>query len=613
VRYLPRVFRYLKPHWKLGLLSVVLLVLTVLTGLLTPWPIKILVDSVLRNPPVPLTGVLSRTLSPIATQPFALLLFAVMSGLLLTIVQNGFLVLNNYVNTRLDQNIVLDFRTELFEHAERLSMSYHDRRRAGLMIYVINSQGDCVARLIMTVPQMTQSVLTLLGMFWIAFSMDWQLSLVCLTVVPFLYYSVGYYATHIQRKLLEVRAMEAESLSIVHEAMSMLRVIVAFGRESHELKKFRRQGEKTVAARVKLTLRQTIFSLVVNTATAAGTAAVLGLGAYHVMQGRLTIGQLLVIMAYIAAVYKPLEAISTTIGYLQEYIVNLQCALEILDTVTEIRDTPHARQIPQVLGRVTYENLSFSYEERQDTLRNITLDVEPGQVVAIVGPTGAGKTTMLSLLPRFYAPSEGRILLDGVDVAEYNLHSLRSHISIVLQEPLLFSASVADNILYGRLDASMDQVIEAAKAANAHDFIMRLPKQYETELGERGAKLSTGERQRIAVARAFLKNAPVLILDEPTSSIDSKTEAVILDALDRLMVGRTTFIIAHRLSTIRYSDAIVVINDGRIVEKGTHNELLSARGMYYQLHEVQTTQRKSQRKVQTSTSLTGEATMNRGA
>jgi ABC-type multidrug transport system fused ATPase/permease subunit len=465
----------------------------------------------------------------------------------------------------------------------------------------------------MTVPHMTESVLTLIGMFWIAFKMDWQLSLLCLTVVPFLYYSVGYYAIHIQKKLLEVRLMEAELLSIVHEAINMLRVIMAFGREGHELKKFRGQGEKAVAARVKLTLRQTVFSLVVNTATATGTAAVLGLGAYHVMQGRLTVGQLLVILAYIAAVYKPLEEISTTIGNLQEHIVNLQCAFEILDTDTEIRDTPYARQIPLVRGRVKYENLSFSYEGRRDTLNNITLEVEPGQVVAIVGPTGAGKTTMLSLLPRFYAPSEGRILLDGIDVADYKLHSLRSHISIVLQEPMLFSASVADNILYGRFDASMDQVIEAAKAANAHDFILKLPKQYETELGERGAKLSTGERQRIAVARAFLKNAPVLILDEPTSSIDSKTEAVILDALDQLMVGRTTFIIAHRLSTIRYSDMIVVIDDGRMVEKGTHSELLSARGVYFQLHEVQMTQRKSQRDVQPAANLAGEAAMNSGA
>jgi ATP-binding cassette subfamily B protein/subfamily B ATP-binding cassette protein MsbA len=476
-----------------------------------------------------------------------------------------------------------------------MSMAYHDRRRAGMMIYVINSQGDCVARLIMTVPQMSQSVLTLIGMFWIAFRMDWQLALLCLTVVPFLYYSVGYYATHIQQRLLVVRTMEAESLSIVHEAINMLRVIVAFGQEGYEQKRFRSQGERTVAARVMLTVRQTLFSLVVNTATAAGTALVLGVGAYHVLQGRLTIGQLLVIMAYIAAVYKPLEAISTTIGSLQEIFVNLQCAFEVLDTVPEIRDAANARHIPHVSGRVTFENVSFSYEGRKDTLRNIELDAQPGQVIAIVGPTGAGKTTMMSLLPRFYTPTQGRILLDGIDTTEYKLHTLRSHISVVLQDPLLFSATVAENILYGRPDASMLEAVEAAKAANAHEFIMRLPQQYETELGERGAKLSTGERQRIAVARAFLKNAPVLILDEPTSSIDSKTESVILDALDRLMVGRTTFIIAHRLSTIRYSDIILVMNNGHIVERGTHNELLNARGMYYQLYEMQTTQRISRR------------------
>src|SRR5262249_27884378 len=550
--------------WKLGDLSVFLLLLTVAAGLLTPWPMKILVDSVLANPPSPLPSVLSRLLSPIAEQRFALLLFAVIGGFCVTIVQNVFSVLNNYVNTRLDQSIVLDFRTELFEHTQRLSMAYHDRRRAGMLIYVINSQGDCVARLIMTVPQMSQSVLTLIGMFWIAFRMDWQLALLCLTVVPFLYYSVGYYVTHIQQRLLEVRAMEVESLSIVHESMNMLRVIIAFGREGHELRRFRRQGEKTVASRVRLTVRQTVFSLVVNTTTAIGTALVLGVGAYHVMQGRLTVGLLLVVMAYIAAVYKPLETISTTIGSLQDYFVSLRCALEVLDTVPDIRDAPAARHIPQIDGRVTFENVSFSYEGRHDTLRNISFDAEPGQVVAIVGQTGAGKTTMLSLLPRFYAPTGGRILVDGIDILDYKLESLRSHISIVLQDPLLSSATIADNILYGRLDASMDEVIAAANAANAHDFIMKLPKQYETELGERAAKLSTGERQRIAVARAFLKNAPVLILDEPTSSIDSKTEAVILDALDRLMVGRTTFIIAHRLSTIRYSDMILVMDGGRI-------------------------------------------------
>jgi ATP-binding cassette, subfamily B, bacterial len=577
------------------MLSLGLLLCTVLAGLLTPWPMKIIVDSVLTTPPAPPPGFVSRALGQLANDRFSLLLLVVLGGLTVTLLQNVFLVLSNYVNTRLDQSIILDFRTHLFQHTQRLSMAYHDRRRAGMLIYVINSQGDCVARLVMAVPQISQSLLTLLGMFWIAYHMDRQLSLLCLTVVPFLYWSVGYYVRNIQGRLMEVRGMEADCLSIVHEAINMLRVITAFGRESHELNRYRRQGEKAVTARVQLTVRQTLFSLVVNTATATGTALVLGVGAYHVMQGRLTIGQLLVVIAYITAVYKPLETLSTIVGFIQEYLINLKMAAEILDTVPEIRDAPHARDISRVSGKVVFENVSFSYEGRNDTLNNVSFTASAGQVVAVVGPTGAGKTTMLSLLPRFYAPTHGRILLDDTDVVDYTLQSLRSHISIVLQDPLLFSATVAENILYGRMDASMEDVIEAAKAANAHDFIMKLPKQYETELGERGAKLSTGERQRISVARAFLKDAPVLILDEPTSSIDSKTEAVILDALDRLMVGRTTFIIAHRLSTIRYSDLILVMNEGRIVERGTDSELLNARGMYYQLHDVQISQRRSQR------------------
>jgi ATP-binding cassette subfamily B protein len=587
-------------------LSAVLVVFNVLAGLLMPWPMKILVDSVLTKSPGPLPGYLPQLLNPIAKHAFGLLLFAVISGVCLTIVQNGLSVLNNYVNTRLDQSIVLDLRTELFEHTQRLSMAYHDHRRAGMIIYVINSQADCVARLIMTVPQISQSLLILIGMFCIAFSMDWQLAVLCMAVVPVLYYSVGYYVTHIQQKLLEVRTMEGESQSMIHEAMNMLRVIVAFGRECHELSRFRRHGEKTVAARVRLTVRQTLFSLVVNTATAVGAALVLGVGAYHVMRGRLTVGQLLVVMAYITALYRPLEAVSTTVGSLQEYFVNLHCAFDVLDTVPEITDSTKARHIPRVQGRVTFENVSFSYAGRKDTLSNIAFDAEAGRVVAIVGPTGAGKTTMFSLLPRFYTPSKGRILLDGIDIVDYKLQSLRSQISIVLQDPLLFSGTVSENILYGRFDASMDEVIEAAKAANAHEFIMKLPKQYATDLGERGARLSTGERQRIAVARAFLKNAPVLILDEPTSSIDSRTEAAILDALDRLMVGRTTFIIAHRLSAIRYCDMILVMNEGRIVERGSHNELLNARGMYYQLHELQTKQRPSRRAAVATTNLAAE-------
>jgi ABC-type multidrug transport system fused ATPase/permease subunit len=330
-----------------------------------------------------------------------------------------------------------------------------------------------------------------------------------------------------------------------------------------------------------------MFSLVVNMITAIGSSLVLGLGAYHVIQGKLTVGQMLVVIAYIAAVYKPLETISYTIGSLQDRFVSLQATFNLLDTEPDIKDGPNARAVQRASGRVTYDNVQFSYSGRTDTLRDMSFEVRPGQVIGIVGPTGAGKSTLVSLLPRFYDPKQGRILLDGADIRELTLKSLREQISIVLQESLLFSGSVAENIRYGRLNASMPEIIEAAKSANAHEFIMRLPQKYDTVLGERGAAISGGERQRISVARAFLKNAPILILDEPTSSVDSKTESVILDALDRLMVGRTTMVIAHRLSTLRHADQILVLNHGQLVEQGNEEELLRLGGLYHQLHCAQ--------------------------
>jgi ABC-type multidrug transport system fused ATPase/permease subunit len=407
---------------------------------------------------------------------------------------------------------------------------------------------------------------------------------------------------------MEVRGMEGESLSIIHEAVSMIRVIVAFGREAYEHGRFRKQGEETVDARVNLTVRQTLFSLAVNTTTAAGTALVLGMGAYQVLQGSLTVGQLLVVMAYIASVYKPLEAISTTMGSLQEVFVSLRIGFDLLQTRPDIKDHPDAISVPRAHGQITFANVGFSYEGRAATLDNISFDAKPGSVVAIVGPTGAGKTTLISLLPRFYDCKFGQILLDGVDIQRIKLASLRQQISVVLQEPLLFSTTIADNIRYGRMEADLEEVTAAAKAANAHDFIMTLPSKYETRLGERGSTLSGGERQRIAVARAFLKDAPILILDEPTSSIDSKTEAVILDALDLLMVGRTTFMIAHRLSTIRRADMILVLDKGRLVEHGTHGQLIARNGLYRQLYELQMRQAEREEFIETHALLLGDRT-----
>jgi ATP-binding cassette subfamily B protein/subfamily B ATP-binding cassette protein MsbA len=565
----------------------------VLVSLLTPWPLKFIVDNVLGDQPLP--GPIAALMQFRPDNRPAVIAVIACAGFLVVLMQNAVTVLSSYVNTRLDQSMTLDFRSDLFQHVTHLSLASHDRRRSGMLIYAINSMADGVPRAVMAVPPLAQNALTLLGMFAVSLWIDWRLALLSSTVVPFLYYSVGYYVRRIQPRLLAVKELEAESLSIVHEAISMMRVIAAFGREAHEYRRFRAQGERAIDARVRLTVRQTAFGLAVNLTTAAGTALVLGVGANHVLQGRITAGQLLVVLAYLATVYRPLEAISTTVGGLQDVLINLRMAFGVMDMPVEVKDGPGVVPAGRARGAVEYRGVGFSYTGRVDTLKDITFRARPGQVVAVVGTTGAGKTTLVSLLPRFYDLTHGRILLDGADVRRLTLRSLREQISVVLQEPLLFSGTVADNIRYGRLGATMDEIVAAARAANADDFIRRLPQGYYTELGERGAQLSGGERQRISVARAFIKDAPVLILDEPTSAIDSKTEAVILDALDRLIDGRTTFLIAHRLSTIRRADHILVLDGGRLVEQGTHEELLALDGHYKHLHDLQA--RPSRRKV----------------
>jgi ABC-type multidrug transport system fused ATPase/permease subunit len=586
VRYILRVLRYVRPLWPLAAASLGMTLLLALLGLLGPWPLKILFDSVLGSHPLP--APVEPLLRPLRDDRLTLLVVVVLGGFALTVVTNSLKVLASHVDTRLSQGMILDFRSDLFQHAQRLSMAYHDSRRSGGLIFAINFQADNAAGLVMTLQPLLLSALTLIGMFWITFQIQAQLALLSLVIVPLLYWAVGYYVTHIQDRLRRVKGLEGESLSIIHEAISMMKVIVAFGREGHEHSKFRRQGQQAVDERVKVTVRQTAFSLFVNTTTAAGTALVLGFGVYQILRGRMTGGELLVVISYVSSIYTPLEQLSTTVGSLQDRFTSLEIAFKLLDTEPEIRDEPGAVAVERAAGKVTFENVGFRYDQRRPTLEEVSFEAAPGQVVGIVGPTGAGKSTLVSLLPRFYDPKSGRILLDGRDVREITLASLRRQISIVLQEPLLFSGTIEDNIRYARLDATHDEIVAAAEAANAHDFIRRLPRGFQTELGERGARLSGGERQRLSVARAFLKDAPILILDEPTSSIDSRTEAVILDALERLMAGRTTLMIAHRLSTLRNADLILVMFGGRIVGRGTHDELMTRDGLYRQLYLLQT-------------------------
>ncbi|MGH9137098.1 MAG: ABC transporter ATP-binding protein, partial [Acidimicrobiales bacterium] len=586
-RLLPRCFPYIRPYRVKASGSVLLTILLTVVTLAEPWPLALVIDSVLGDKGAPgwITDIVGEGSG-------SLILAAVVGSLILTVLAGGLTVVNEYLTTSIDQRMVLDFRSDLFQHVQRLSLAYHDDARTGTMMYRINNQAGSLGSIVVSLPDLAQSALTVAGMAFIAYRIDPYLALLALAVVPIIFYSTTFYANRIEPRLLRVRGMEAMNLAIVHEALAMLRVVLAFGRENYEFKRFRRQAEATVDARVKLTVRQTLFRLAVSFATAAGTAAVLGVGAHRVLNGHLTAGELLVLLAYVAAVYTPLETLSNTLATFQQYFIGLEHALELMDTPRDVTEKPDARGMGRAKGRVTFEGIGFGYSSRPDVLGDVSFEVEAGHAIAIVGPTGAGKSTLVSLIPRFYDPHEGRALIDGIDVGDLKLAALRRQFSIVLQEPLLFSGTVGENIRYGRPGASHEEMVEAAKAANAHDFIVKLPDGYKTRVGERGSKLSGGERQRIAVARAFLRDAPILILDEPTSSIDSKTEAVILDALDRLMVGRTTILIAHRLSTVRHVDEILVLDHGRLVQRGTHDALVSERGLYRQLWEAQTHHRR---------------------
>jgi ATP-binding cassette, subfamily B, bacterial len=582
---LPRALHYLRPYRKESGASVGLTVVSAALVLAEPLPLAFIVDTVLaqRDPP----GWV-QSLVPGDGSAVSYIIFGVIASLLITALGGSVQIANEYLTTTVDQRMVLDFRSDLFRHAQRLSFSFHDDNRTGMLMYRINNQADKVGQIVIALPTFAQSFLTLVGMLYISARIDPYLALLALTVIPLVWYSTKYYAHRIEPQLMTVRRMEGTNLSLVHEAMAMLRVVVTFGRERHEYERFRAQGEETVDVRIKLTVKQAAFQLAVNFMTALGAAAVLGVGAYLVLTGRITPGDLLIVIAYIAAVYAPLEAMTNSVTNFQEQLIGFSHALSLLDTPREIEERPDAKPLTDVRGEISFDEVAFGYAGRLETLRDISFDLEAGKSLAVVGPTGAGKSTLVSLIPRLYDPQQGRVLIDGVDVRDVTLESLRQQFSVVLQEPLLFSGTIGENIAYGRLGATHDEIRDAARAANAHDFIKRLPQRYKTKLGERGAKLSGGERQRIAIARAFLRDAPILILDEPTSAVDSETESGILEALRRLMAGRTTVMIAHRLSTTRNADMILVLDHGEVVERGRHDDLLAADGLYRRLWEAQT-------------------------
>ncbi|HEX6460177.1 MAG TPA: ATP-binding cassette domain-containing protein [Thermoleophilaceae bacterium] len=582
-KVMPRILPYLKPYRKFAVISVTLTVLLAVLALAQPWPLAFTVDSIIghKEPPSWVTNIFGSSVG-------AKILLAVGATLFLTAVSGLMTVWNEYLSTTIDQRMVLDFRSDMFEHAQKLSLAFHDTESKGILMYRINNQASAMGSIVVALPALAQNLLTVVGMAYISVRINPLLALLALGTTPFVVYSTTYYTERIEPRLYRVRGLGAINLAIVYEAMSMIRVVLAFGTQRREFKRFRQQGETFVDETVGLTVRQTAFKLGVQLITAAGTASVIGVGAYQAVNHQITAGELLVILSYINQIYQPLEELTNTITNFQQQFISLLMSFDLMDIKPDITDKEGALPLERARGDLEFDHVDFGYDGRDGVLKDISLHIPAGQAVAVVGPTGAGKSTLASLPPRFYDPAGGTLRIDGHDLRDLKTADVRKQFSIVLQEPLLFSGTIANNIRYGKTDASMEEVIEAAKAANAHDFISEMPQGYSTLLGERGTRISGGERQRIAVARAFLRDAPILILDEPTSSIDSRTESVILDALDRLMEGRTTILIAHRLSTIRSVDEIVVMDHGQIVQRGTHEELAAEAGLYRQLWEAQT-------------------------
>jgi ATP-binding cassette subfamily B protein len=558
-----RLLAQARPQWPaigalflLGLLSAPL-------SLLRPLPLTIAVDSVLGSEPLP--APLARAL-PFADSDAGVLLGVAVLLLLIALLHQLQDLGSDLLGTVAGERLVLRFRARLFGHLQRLSFAYHDARGVTDSIYRVWYDAPAIQWIaVHGVTPFVTSAITVLAMLYVTARIDPALALVAAGVTPLLALVTRLSRRRLHRRWQEAKELEESALSVVQEALGALRVVKAFGQEERETGRFVRRSGESVRAHVRVALVKQGMQLLVALILASGTAAVLFLGIRHVEAGVLTLGELLLVMGYLAQLYAPLQTISRSVTTLQSSVVSAERAFSLLDQVEDVPDRGGAAPLHRARGAVCFRNVSFGYEPGHPLLRGVTFTVEAGRRIAVVGRTGAGKTTLVSLLPRFYDPTGGAILLDGVDLRAYRLADLRRQFAIVPQETVLFSTSVAENIAYARAGAGEGAIRAAAEAANAHDFIAALPEGYATRVGERGMRLSGGERQRISLARAFLKDAPLLILDEATSSVDTETESAILEALDRLMRGRTVFVVAHRHATLETCDGRLELDGGRIV------------------------------------------------
>ena len=579
-----------RPYTRIFVLALLAGVGQTVADLLEPWPLKVVIDTALRSRPS--RGWLNDLLlSTFGEQKCAVIQFAALAVLVIAAIGALCSYSEKYLTTNVGQWVAHDLRQTLYSHIQQLSLAYHDRKRTGDLICRLTGDIDAIQSFIASgILGGLINSLALVGMVAVMFCINWRFTLIALSIAPVLFAVVYRYTRRIKEASLEVRRKEGEIVSVIQEVFSSIRVVKAFAREEYEQKRLEEKSLESIKIARRARSLKVRLSPLVDMIVAVGTCLVLWFGGQMALQGVLSAGSLVLFIWYLAKMYKPMRELSKMTDAYSKATVGYERIRELLQTDHAIEDRPDARQAPKFRGQIELGNVSFSYEPNCPILKRVSLTVEPGQVAALVGPTGAGKTTIINLIPRFYDPDDGTVRIDGTDVKLFRQKSLRQQISFVLQETLLFHGSVWHNIAYGKPDASHNEILRAARLANADEFIERMPQGYNTVIGERGITLSGGQRQRIAIARAVIRNTPIVILDEVSSGLDAASEKLVFEALDRLMKGKTSILITHRLSAIRFADVIFVVQAGEIVERGKHDELLKNGGPYTKLHELQSRQ-----------------------
>jgi len=576
----------LRPHWKAMSLALVAVIGETVSGLLEPWPLKIIVDNLLQSKPLPswLAGIVSQ----IGQDKLAVLNFAVLAVAVIAVVGAVSSYTQKYLTTTVGQWVMHDLRRTVYQHIHHLSLAEHDEKRTGDLISRVTSDIEAVQEFITSaLLGMLVNVLTLAGMAAVMFYYNWRFALIALSIAPVLFLVVFTFTKRIKKASRAVRQKEGELANMVQEVFSSIRVVKAFSREDYEQQRFEEQSLENVEAALQARSVKAKLAPIVEVLAAAGTCLVLWYGARLALSGQLSVGDLIIFLAYLGKMYKPMRDLSKMSDTVSKAAVSYERIQEILNAVSRVRDLPRARRARTFKGKMEFDRVSFSYTPDHPILNDLSFQIEPGQVVAIVGPSGGGKSTILSLIPRFYDPTNGQVKIDGSDIRQYTLASLREQMSFVLQDTVLFQVPIWQNIAYGKPEAKRAEIIKAAELANADEFIKKMPEGYDTMVGERGVSLSGGQRQRVAIARAIIRNTPILLLDEPSSGLDAESEKTVFEALDRLMKGKTCVVIAHHLATIQRADVIFVVKDSQLAERGTHTELLAAGGVYAELYGLQ--------------------------